>query len=237
MRAIETDLDAPSNPPVDAAIDSAEPDTEMLVQPPLATSTATDGRSARSQRTREAVVDALLALLRGGNFRPTAREIADEAGTSLRSVYVHFDDLEDLFCAAAERQGAAIALLLVPLTSAGPFRERLQKFVEQRSSVWEALGPVRIAAMLQEPFSPGLAALLARSRSMANQDLRNVFQPEIDSLPSGTGEAVVAACDSLASSQSWDHWRRYQKRSVEESQNILAAALVRMLERKSGRAS
>jgi AcrR family transcriptional regulator len=45
-----------------------------------------DGRSARSRRTRTAVVDALLRLLRAGNLRPTAREIASEAGISLRSV-------------------------------------------------------------------------------------------------------------------------------------------------------
>src|SRR3954470_18279608 len=52
-----------------------------------------DGRTARATRTREAVVSAVLDLVNEGNPKPTAREIADRAGVSLRSVYVHFDDL------------------------------------------------------------------------------------------------------------------------------------------------
>src|SRR3954447_22420453 len=68
------------------------------------TSTQTvDGRSARAQRTRDSVVDAVLDLVATGQTRPTAREIADAAGISVRSVYVHFDDLDDLFRAAADR--------------------------------------------------------------------------------------------------------------------------------------
>ena len=55
-----------------------------------------DGRASRAARTRIAVVDALLALNEKGNLRPTAREIAAEAGVSLRSIYVHFDDVESL---------------------------------------------------------------------------------------------------------------------------------------------
>ena len=46
----------------------------------MATAPVTDGRSARSQRTRNAVVDALLELNREGNLRPTAKEIAERAG-------------------------------------------------------------------------------------------------------------------------------------------------------------
>ena len=71
-----------------------------------------DGRTARSARTREAVVTAVLELVRAGNPRPTAKEIAARAGISLRSVYVHFDDLDDLFAAAGARQAEEVAHLL-----------------------------------------------------------------------------------------------------------------------------
>src|SRR5438045_8961086 len=86
---------------------------------------ATDGRSARSQRTREAVVDALLGLIRDGDPRPTAREIAERANISLRSVYVHFDDLEDLFLAAAQRQMAIVASMIVPIAADVPLADRI----------------------------------------------------------------------------------------------------------------
>ena len=45
-----------------------------------------DGRRARTVRTRAAILEAVLALLRGGDINPTAAEIARQAGVSLRSI-------------------------------------------------------------------------------------------------------------------------------------------------------
>jgi TetR/AcrR family transcriptional regulator, regulator of autoinduction and epiphytic fitness len=92
----------------------------------------TDGRSARSQRTREAVVDALLALIGDGNPRPTAREIAERANVSLRSVYVHFDDLEDLFLAVAQRQMAQVVTMVTPISPDAPLADRIEAMCTQR---------------------------------------------------------------------------------------------------------
>src|SRR5437870_4843088 len=68
------------------------------------TGASADGRTARGQRTRAAVVDALLALLEEGDLRPPAPRIADRAGVSLRSVFQHFADRETLFAAVAAAQ-------------------------------------------------------------------------------------------------------------------------------------
>ena len=76
-----------------------------------ATSSA-DGRLTRAARTRTAVVDALLTLNERGQLRPTARDIAAEAGVSLRSVYVHFDDLEALFVESSRRHTELLAAAL-----------------------------------------------------------------------------------------------------------------------------
>src|SRR3954452_14599170 len=100
-----------------------------------------DGRAARSQRTREAVVEALLALLRDGNPRPTAKEIAERAGVSLRSVYVHFDDVEDLFYEAARHAQLELAAIVEVLPTDGPLGPRLDRFLDQRVRIWEGLGP------------------------------------------------------------------------------------------------
>jgi hypothetical protein len=42
-----------------------------------------DGRRQRSARSRDAVVDAILELLREGNLRPGADEIAARAGAKI----------------------------------------------------------------------------------------------------------------------------------------------------------
>ena len=56
------------------------------------TSTPLDGRLARSQRTRAAVIDALVALCVEGDPSPTALRVAERAGVALRTVYGHFAD-------------------------------------------------------------------------------------------------------------------------------------------------
>ena len=126
----------------------------------MATAPVTDGRSARSQRTRNAVVDALLDLNREGNLRPTAREIAARAGVSLRSVYVHFDDLEDLFLAAAKRHAS-----WCPGCDRGSGHRsaasRAETLMRMRSRIYEEVGNIRRAAELQAPFSPTLERWLA----------------------------------------------------------------------------
>ena len=64
----------------------------------------TDGRHARRDRNRLAVVDAILALFSEGNFEPTSDQIAERAGLSPRSLFRYFDDLEDLNRVAIARQ-------------------------------------------------------------------------------------------------------------------------------------
>src|SRR5690606_26594946 len=110
-----------------------------------------DGRAGRAARTRAAVVDALLTLNDRGVLRPTARDIAAEAGVSLRSLYVHFDDLEALFVAAAQRQSERLAAALPPAVTEGSLAERLDAFLARRTRAHEVGAGVRKAALLQAP--------------------------------------------------------------------------------------
>ena len=53
-----------------------------------------DGRRLRSERTKQLIIEAYLALLREGSPSiPTATQIADRAGYSVRSVFEKFPDL------------------------------------------------------------------------------------------------------------------------------------------------
>ncbi|MEM7324954.1 MAG: TetR family transcriptional regulator, partial [Actinomycetota bacterium] len=53
-----------------------------------------DGRTARRERGRLAVIDAAFRLLESGEPATTER-LAAEAGTSTSSLYRYFDDLAD----------------------------------------------------------------------------------------------------------------------------------------------
>jgi TetR/AcrR family transcriptional regulator, regulator of autoinduction and epiphytic fitness len=165
-----------------------------------------DGRTARSQRTRQAVVDALLALIQEGDMRPTAREIAERAGISLRSVYVHFDDLEDLFCAVAERQMASVRQLIEPIPLTDPLPERIAAMCRIRARIYEEVGPVRRAATMQ-PASPTLTQLLARTRTYGRDATQTVFAAELAHLSETQRQLRVAQIDAASSPEVWDLWR------------------------------
>ena len=60
-----------------------------------------DGRVRRSRETRARLIEATWGLLAEGNWRPTAREIAQRTGVSQRTVFAHFGTLNDLMSEAA----------------------------------------------------------------------------------------------------------------------------------------
>jgi TetR/AcrR family transcriptional regulator of autoinduction and epiphytic fitness len=188
-----------------------------------------DGRSARAARTREAVVEALLSLNDEGNLRPTAREIADRAGVSLRSVYVHFEDLEDLFSAAAAKQFERLITLYEPLPTEGPLAARLDAFVAQRTRIMEAAAPVRRAALLQEPFSPALAKVMTLTRQAGRDEVERVFGTELERERGAARERLRASLDVAAGPAGWETLRVHEGLSVEQARLVVTEMLTKLL--------
>jgi TetR/AcrR family transcriptional regulator of autoinduction and epiphytic fitness len=176
---------------------------------------AQDGRLTRAARTRAAVVDALLTLNERGNVRPTARDIAAEAGVSLRSLYVHFDDLEALFVAAAERHTERLAALVGPLVVEGDLDARIDGFMERHATLYEAGAGVRRAALLQEPFSPTLQQAVARGRKLNRAEIRQVFAPELAAAGPAGAKRLTSALEIATSAATWEALRTFQQLSVE----------------------
>jgi len=193
----------------------------------MTTTPIVDGRSARAQRTRDSVVDAVLALVVDGNARPTAREIAERAGISVRSVYVHFDDLDDLFRSAADRHFASLADLLVPIDAELPLPERVHASIEQRAQVHERASGVRRAAEQWAPQSPALAEVLRQGRVIGWQDVERLFGPALRGRVDG--DVALSAITTLLGAESWDNLRD-QGLSVAAAREVLVHAVSRLLE-------
>ncbi len=119
--------------------------------------TRVDGRSARALRTRSAIVDAHLELLRDGDLRPTGERIAERAGVSLRTLWTNFKDMETLFAAAGERLTELQLAAHRPISPDLPLERRIDAFCRQRATMLEILTPAARAAVTREPFSPAAA--------------------------------------------------------------------------------
>jgi TetR/AcrR family transcriptional regulator, regulator of autoinduction and epiphytic fitness len=141
-----------------------------------------DGRTARSLRTRESIVDATIQLLEAGDLRPTAPRIAEQASVSVRSVFQHFADLEALHTAVAERLVERVAVLVVPVDTTLPLPDRLGRFVRQRGQLLEAVTPIRRAAEVHGPFSPEITRWLRDGQQFLHDEVEQTFAPELAGL-------------------------------------------------------
>ncbi|MDQ1454719.1 MAG: TetR/AcrR family transcriptional regulator, regulator of autoinduction and epiphytic fitness [Actinomycetota bacterium] len=152
--------------------------------------TVADGRVGRGTRNREAIVDALLACYEAGALRPSVPEVAARAGVSARSVHNHFADVEALRAEVAQRQWQRFAPLIGSAAT-------VDELVEQRATFYEAVTPVRRAALLSIHDSPAIARNLARLDRLLRRQLEATF-------PALTSDAH----DALELVTSWDAWNR-----------------------------
>ncbi|HUI47418.1 MAG TPA: TetR/AcrR family transcriptional regulator [Acidimicrobiia bacterium] len=185
-----------------------------------------DGRAARSAKTRDAIADALLDLLGDGRLRPTAKEIAERAGVSVRSVYVHFDDLEDLFCVAATRHFGRIAPMLTPIPAGGTVDQRAHALVSQRIRLYSQTGAVGRATRLHAESSRTLARILRDAHSRSCADLERIFAQELEPLTESDRLRVVAVLDVLTGPDAWESLRRRDDLSDEASMQCLVDAVI-----------
>jgi AcrR family transcriptional regulator len=183
-----------------------------------------DGRTARAHRTRDAIVDACVALVHAGDYRPTAPRIAEEAGVSVRSVFQHFDDLETLFGLVAERAISNLAGLVHPVDPDLPFPERVDLFVHQRVELLEAITPIRRAAAVHAPFSPGIQARVAAGHQFLRAEVEAVFGRELDTRQRDRA-VVLSMLDVSASWTSWELLRTLDGRDVDGAREVLTALL------------
>lgn len=179
-----------------------------------------DGRLTRAARTRASVVDALLTLNDQGQLRPTARDIAAEAGVSLRSLYVHFDDLEALFVAAGRRHAERLTEVLPPMLTEGDLESRLDAFMTRRVRIHEFGAGVRRAAVLQAPFSPVLQQALSNGRQALRAEVKASFGPELAAaaaVDATARERLLSGLDIVTNTTTWESLRVHQEMSVDEA--------------------
>jgi AcrR family transcriptional regulator len=190
---------------------------------------AIDGRTARALRTREAIVDASIALVDEGDLRPTAPRIAERAGVSVRSVFQHFDDLEGLYAAVADRLIERLGHLNLTADPLEALPTRLPDVVHQRSILLEAITPIRRAAAVHAPFSHEVRARLQSGHDLLRNQIERLFATELDARSAAERMILLDALDTVLSWPSWDNLRALNGRSVDEARAVVQAMVAALL--------
>lgn len=189
-------------------------------------STVTDGRVARGQRTRRNVAEALMELLREGGQEPTARAVAQRAGVSLRLVFHHFTEMDDLYHYIAALELRRQWSQMPRISSKLALTTRIERTVAHRAALYEELSPIRRALVRRIPASKGVAATIAAADTLLLEDLKETFEPELAALASNTRLEVLEAMDVATS---WEAWERLRTSSLLQSRGA-RRVMTRLLE-------
>lgn len=192
-----------------------------------------DGRAARRERNRDAVLDVVLEMWGEDLLFPTIEQASKRSGLSLRSVYRYFPDPVALLEAAIRRNIESIReFALLPQIGQGPLGKRIDDFVAMRVRLFERVGPLFRATLHNAPKHPRIHDELHQTR----QDLRNQFELQFAAELEVSGAAgrqdTIAAGDVLTQFDSIDLLRRYRQLTVTETEVVLRSALSALLEQR-----
>ena len=140
-----------------------------------------DGRFARSQKTKDAIVKALLKLLRNTPF-PTAEQVAKESKIGLRTVYRQFKDMESIYLSLHEECMHSLGQIFnsdVDLDR--PFNERVSFAIRERFTIYDEYETLFIATISNSARLPTLVNQVAESYQVMRKRFIKIV-PEIENL-------------------------------------------------------
>lgn len=182
-----------------------------------------DGRRLRSERSREAIIDAAIALIEEGTLVATAQQISERAEVGIRSFFRHFEDMEALARAVDEQIRESYEALVLGGDRDGTLEERIEHAVERHAEVYEACTNIILSTQAQRWRYEFLQKNYARMQRGLRKDLDN-WLPELKKLSRQQREAV----DAVASFEMWHRLREFQGQSKRAS-NEIVASLVKSL--------
>jgi AcrR family transcriptional regulator len=191
---------------------------------------ALDGRSARRERNRREIVDALLELFREGAIDASAAEVAARAGLSERSLFRYFDDVNDLYSEVCAVQFSRIQPSAVIAGFAhGSTREKVAAFVDQRIALHRTIDRVGVAARAHAHRNPVIAKQLLEARGLLRTQIETHFATELRRLDAADRRAAVAAIDLCTTFESIEMLLNEHRMSYPQVRQTLEIAVTKTL--------
>jgi AcrR family transcriptional regulator len=189
-----------------------------------------DGRTLRRSRNRDAVIAALLELIREDNLSPGAAEIAARAGVSHRSVFRYFDDLNDLVRTAIRQDFlAAEPLIEIPNLGEGTLEERAANLVTARLALYEYVRGTALVARMRAGSMPDIDAEIVTVNMFYREQLRQQFEEELDAWSQDETENIIDACLVLTSFDSFDLHQKMLGHDIDRIRTSWTTSLVALL--------
>lgn len=183
-----------------------------------------DGRRQRSERSRSAIITATLNLIESGNYAPTARQIAEEAGIGLRSFFRHFEDMDALINTLDRQMRVFYEPLFARPFENGALALRIEDVVSDRSEAFERMKKLIMSGQAQLWRSKSIKKNYARTQKDMDEHLEK-WLPELKNLPDARREAAHA----IASFETWHRLRQHQNLNISDARDAVIVTLTRLI--------
>jgi AcrR family transcriptional regulator len=173
----------------------------------------------------------MLALYDEGHVKPGAAQIAERAGLSERSVFRHFEDLEDLARAALETQMARIAPFFEPPSTEGTLADRVAALADHRLRLHDRAMPGARAGAMVAARSATVAEGLDARRRLLRRQVEHHFADDLDRRGGTAAERaeVVAALDAASSLEAVEFLRTHAHLAHDDARAVLVRTLTTLL--------
>lgn len=182
----------------------------------------------RGERTRARIAEAVLDLLATTELPPTAKEVAARAGVSVRLVFHHFEDMDALYRAVAQAQMARHWQEAQSVRPDLPLAQRIDKTVQQRAKLFEAVSPVRRKAVSLALRHPDIGEELELTNTLLRSWLEETFAEELRAAGRGRRE-LLAAIEAAASWETWERLRQLQRLQSSAARRVVSRTLHALL--------
>jgi AcrR family transcriptional regulator len=180
-----------------------------------------DGRRARTERSRAAVIDAMIDLVQEGHHLVTAEDVAQRAQVSMSSLFRYFEGLDEL-------QRETVNRYLLRYADAFEIREycqgdlptRIESYVSSRLALYQLIEPMARLVRARSYEFEHLRDLLHRLRiNHAHQAAVHLeLEPDL-------AQAVAV----ITSFESWDQLATTHLRTSEQISRIWTRTLRALL--------
>lgn len=189
-----------------------------------------DGRTMRRTRNRTAVIAALLAIVREGNLRPGAAEIADRAGVSHRSIFRYFEDLDDLARTAIDYAFMEAGPLAdIPEIGEGDLQARVAAMVDARLALYESVDGTMQLVRMRAPSIPSIDEGIAQIAVVFKAQVTEHFATELAAIDEAERDLMIDAILVLTSYDSFTLHRRVLHSDAERTRAAWVYALSALL--------
>jgi len=188
-----------------------------------------DGRHLRSERTKRLIVEAYMALVRESAQMPTAVQIADRAGYSVRSIFERFPDLSALRVTATDYAIAEAKEQYTARDVDGDRLTRIRSQVEIRARSCERWLSLWRVLTANRDESPELQQRVSTIRDLIIERMELMFRLELSTLSEGDRHKTLLAIEAITDFESWARMIEMFGLSHEQARQVWVKAIDRLL--------